>query len=226
MKKLTFLLALLMLSCSSCSGLAVDSEPVSTDYYDENGNFVYESDDRRSVHVSEIPASIPYNGKSITLTDVSFYQNCVDYSYTLFIVSTLDISELDDSELHWLRESDISVDSYITCEANKYDFESTAALGSVLFEDDAKLVFVETSSFFDENRHGFENSEVSACVSVTQEETYEYKRTDGTTSELNKTEEISYKTTTGDSITDAEQIEEPVYGYIAKWLNSKASFFS
>lgn len=218
-----FLLTVSLISCSSCSS---DSSSGVKSYRDENDNYIIETDGRRDVMTSELPISVPYNDKSITLTDVSCYQNCADYSYNLFIVITLDVSALDDSELHWLRESDMDVDSYITCEANDYDFDSSSSLGSILWTDTKELVFVKTSSFFKENRHGFEGSELSICVSVSQEDTYEHKSSTGETSNLNRVEEITYKMTVGDAITDAEKIEEPLYGRIADWLHSEANTFS
>ena len=174
-------LALCLLVCSSCA----DSGPRHKSYEDENGNFVIESDGRKTVSVSELPASVPYNDKSISLTSVAFYQNCTNYSYSLFTVITLDVSALDDSEIHWLRNSDLDVDSYITCEANEYDFDSSYPLGNVLFTDSKELVFVEMSSLFKENRYGFEDSKVRVSVLVTQEDTY--------TSSSNSSVEINKK---------------------------------
>jgi len=217
-----FLLTISLIFCSSCSGSNSDVES----YKDENGNFIIETDGRRTVMTSDLPISVPYNEKSVTLTDVSCYQNNTDYSYNLFIVITLDVSNLDDSELHWLRESDMDVTSYITCEANDYDFDSASLLGNILWTDRKELVFVNTSSFFKENRHGFEGSELSTSISVSQEDTYEYKNSSGETSDLNKTEVITYEMTIGDAITDAEKIEKPLYDHIVDWLQSKANMFS
>lgn len=213
MKKRIAIVILLLFFCSSCS----NSDQAINNYHDENGNFIIEANGNRTVMTSELPISVPYNDKSITLTDVSFYQNCTDYSYNLFVVITMDVSELDDNEIHWLRESDIKVNSYITCDANGYDFDSASQLGSILWTDTKNLVFVKTSSFSKENRYGFESSEISTNIAVTQEDTFEYKDT-----ELNKTEEITYETTIGDSITDAEQIEKPLYDYVSDWLRSKS----
>lgn len=225
MKKLTLLLALLMVFCTSCTGTESDSKSNSTSYKDENGNLIIENEGGRSVVVSKVPVSVPYNGKSITWTDISFYQDDSDDIYTLFIVTTFDVSELDDSELHQLSESDLSVDSNITCDANEYDFAPADSFGCVLMDNNTKLVIVESSSFSDVTIHGFENSGVNCRVSVTQEETYEYERTDGTQSERNKTEKLSYNITTGNPITDFEKLEDPLHEHIVDMIISSAADF-
>ena len=226
LKMLIFLpLAFAILFLSACAS-ATDSTPQSNNYYDDDGNFVIESTGNKTVMIDEIPYSVPYNGKVITLESVEFYENCPNYSYNLFTVITLDVSNLSEAEIHWIRESDLSVKAYITSEANDYDFSSGVALGSILFTDTNKLIFVQTSSFFKENRHSFGNSDISVSVVAKQEETYQYTNAEGKTSNLHKTEEITYRTTISKTIPDAEEIEMPLYDYVVKWLNSKADFFS
>lgn len=214
----TFLIVII-LCASSCSDKGTDP----SSYRDENGNFIIEREGRRSISPAQLPAGIPYNDSSISLEKVEFYQTCSNYSYTLFIVATLDVSSLTDTQLHWLRESDIKMMAYITSEKNDYDFETAPFLGSLLLTDSNELVFVTTSSFWKENRYGFEESDIVVALEVTQEETYVYKKSNGDTTNLNKIEEMSYKTTTGAEIADAETIGDPLYSYIADWLYSKAS---
>lgn len=221
MLKKTFLcmfVIVLVLCISSCSDKSTDF----SSYRDENGNFIIESEGRRTTSPAELPVEITYNDSSISFEKAEFYQTCSDYSYTLFIVATLDVSSLTDTQLHWLRESDLKMRAYITSEKNGYDFESAPSLGSLLLTDSNELVFVATSSFWKENRYGFEESDVVVALEVTQEETYVYMNSDGKTTNLNKIEEVSYKTTTGTEITDAETIGEPLYSHIADWLYSKA----
>lgn len=219
MKKL--LCSFLILALMLFSGCGEGSSEVNS-YRDENGNFIIEDQGSRTVMVKELPSGVPYNGKEFQLSSVSFYQNISDFSYNLFIVICLDVSSLSESEVHWLRESDLSVDAYITNEGNEYDFSSASNLGSILFTDTNELIFVKTSSFAKENRYSFEGSEVTVSISVKQEETYEYKGSDGEKSNLNMTEKVSYNTVIGDSIPDAETIEKPLYDYVTKWLYSKA----
>lgn len=222
-KYFAFVLAILcILLGSSCS----NSKSSLSSYRDENGNFIVESEGRRSVSPSQLPVDIPYNDNSISIEKVEFYQLYLDYSYTLFVITTLGVRSLTEAQLHWLRESDLAVRIYITSEDNSYDFKSASALGNVHMLDTGELVFVATSSFFDENRYGFENSKITVAVEVTQEETYEYKNSSGKVSNLHKVEEVSYSTMTEDTIADAETIGEPLYSYIAEWLYSKAGTFN
>lgn len=205
-----------MCACSSQGG-SVSS------YRDENGNFIIEEEGHRTVMPEEIPFDLPYNGSTITLSDVQFYENCVGYSYTLFTIVTLDVSQLDEASLHWLRESDLDVHEYITSEENDYDFDRASPLGSVLLTDSKELVFVFISSMLKENRKSFAGSEISIVVEATQEEKYEYKNSNNETVEANKTEEINYSTETGGSINNAEYIKKPLYDYVSKWLREKAN---
>lgn len=220
MLKKAFSFALILLLAFSGSSCSDKNEKLSS-YRDEDGNFVIEIEGRRSISPAKLPVEIPYNDSLIALEKVEFFQTCSDYSYTLFIIATMDISSLTDTQLHWLRESDLKMRAYITSEKNGYNFESAAFLGS-LSMDNNELIFVATSSFLEENRYGFEESDVTVALEVTQEEMYVHKNSDGNTTNLNKIEEVSYKTTTDTEIADAEAIREPLYSYIADWLYSKA----
>lgn len=226
MKKVisVFLAVILVISLTACG--AGNEKPESTNYFNDAGDFIIEDVGRYTVMTESLPRSVNYNGKNITLTDVSFYENCVDYSYMLFIVATLDVSELSESEIHWLRESDISVHCYITSEANDYDFDRATALGDLLLTDKNELIYVQISSVLEENRHSFASSDVSVCITVEQEETYEYTRSDGDIGTLNKEECLTYEATTGQSIQDAESISHPLYDYVAEWLYDQARWYA
>ena len=208
----------ILISMCACSG---QDESISS-YEDEDGNFIIESEGRRTVMPKEIPFDLPYNGNTITLSDVQFYENCVNYSYTLFTIVTLDVSQLDEASLHWLCESDLDVDAYITNEENDYNFDRASFLGSAPLANSKKLVFVFISSMLKDNRKSFAGSKISIAVKAEQEETYEYVGSDRKTKNMNKTEEIQYSTTVGDSVEDAEKIKKPLYGYITRWLQERA----
>ena len=219
MKKVfTFFLSMciLVVALASCGNGSSGSEI--TSYRDEDGNYVYESSGRHTVMVDQLPHNIPYNGNNFSLEDISFYELCSNYEYCLFIVITLDVSGLSDADIHWLRESDLSVTAYITSEANDVDFDPASRLGSLLLTDDSKLIYVQTSSFFNENRHSFASSDRSVVISATQEETYEYRNSKGEISDRNKVEELHFMGNTGESIPDTETIGEPLYSYVAQWL--------
>lgn len=224
-KFITLFLFFLLFALSACTSVSSPTNRPTT-YSDDDGNFVVEDVGRKTVMIDEIPYSVPYNEKKVTLESVRFFENCPRYSYNLFVVITLDVSDLSEAEIHWLRESDLSVSTYITNEENGYDFSRASILGNLLLTDTNKLIFVQTSSFFNENRHSFQNSDISVSVTVTQEETYQYKNSKGEVSNQNRTEEITYRTTISEAIPDAEEIEKPLYDYVADWLYSKAELFS
>ncbi len=209
-------MCVLAVALTSCGGSSSSSKL--SRYYDDDGNFVIEGTGTRTVMVDQLPHNIPYNGNNFSLEDISFYELCSNYEYCLFIVITLDVSGLSDADIHWLRESDLSVTAYITSEANDVDFDPASRLGSLLLTDDSKLIYVQTSSFFNENRHSFASSDISVVISATQEETYEYRNSKGEISDRNKVEELHFMGNTGESIPDTETIGEPLYSYVAQWL--------
>ena len=174
---------------------------------------------------NNLPATAKYNDTYITVENVEFYQNLVDYSHNLFAVITIDVSELDETQIHWLRESDLDVSVYLTNEKNEYDFSSMPNLGSLLIKDQQKSYFVLTSSFLKENRYDFAGSEAAIIVTVTQEETYDHVSSDNKHYDLNKKESVHYTTTVPDNIPEAETIPNPLYKYVGEWLYDKAGAF-
>ena len=205
-------------SCKKSSGSTTNS------YFDDEGTFFIEEDQGRTTMPKSLPYDIPYNNKSISLDDVSFYQLYLtnDYSYTLYAIATIDVSSLGEDEIYWLRKSDISVRSYLTCEENDYDFDSMSYLGSLLVDSAGTLCYVFlTMSLSKENRYSFGGSEVGVSIDVTQEEEYEYTYK-GKTYQKSKQETLTYKTAAEDELPGVETIEEPLYSYIVKWLKEKA----
>lgn len=217
---IAFLLACFLIFMGGCSSTPSTYVTNSTD---EFGNTVIEYTGHRTVMLDSLPYELIYNNKSITLVDVCFYENVVDYSHNLFIISTLDVSNLDDAELHWLTESDLDVSAYLTCEKNNYDFSSLATLGSLLLTDEKQLIFVHTSSFFKENRYSFSGAEISLTVTATQEETYEYITDNGDTCDLHVAEKLHYNSTIEEKLPNPDEINYPLNEYISKWLYEKAS---
>lgn len=214
MKRIICLALISALVFSGCGGMTSESA-WSTD---ANGNRVYTMQGSTTVYADTLPVQQTYNDTYITLEKVDVYQTCPNYSYSLYLVATFDISNLDDNQIHWLRESDMRVSSYLTSENNGQDFDSMSILGSLLVSDEEKLYFVFTSSFWDENRYDFAGSEISLYVTLAQEETYTVQSNKKDV-EMNCETEVMHTFTLPDKITDAELIPEPLYGYIVKWLN-------
>lgn len=220
MKKFAFLLLAFTMLFSGCSSTNGSTRERTTDSF---GNTVYESEGSRTVMIHSLPYDLKYNDYNIPIIDVSFYENEVDYEYTLFIVTTLDVSSLTDADIKWLREEDLDVDAYITSEKNEIDFKSASMLGSLLLTDSKELIIVHTSPFTLESRYSFEGSKVSVTLTATQEETYERKKDDGSKLTLHKSEEVDYSTTIDNSIPDTDNIDDLLADYITKWLYNKAS---
>lgn len=221
-----FLSALMVVSFTGCSTSDTPSNRT-TSYTDENGNFVIESGKGKDVRISEIPYEVPYNSKHFTLSSIDCYENRTsDYSYNLFVVVTLDIGELSDDEGHWLTNEDLNVNVYVTSEKNELNFDSLSSLGKIRWTDKKTIQIVKMSSTFHSNRYSFADSEIVVSVGATQEETYDYRNSNGDVSKLHKEEKVTYKTTIASLIPDAERIPEPLYSYVVKWLKEKADYWA
>ena len=211
MKKLTVVIFIIFSLCLCSCG---NSGPSLEREIDENGNNVLILSGQRTTMAQALPCDIAYNSQYITVESVEFYENTVDYSHNLFAVLTLDLSELDDEQVHWLLESDLDVNAYITCEKNDYDFSSATRLGEIHYTDTNKLIVVFASSFFKENRYSFSESNVSVAIEIAQE------------GEKATFECLQYSADVPENIAPTEDIPKPLQEHIAQWLNKKASSFS
>ncbi len=189
---------------------------------DENGNLIYSSDSGVDITTETLPVTVKYNETDIKLKSVEFYEGYSKetYTYDLYTVIKLDVSNCSDEELHWLQE-DVEVRTYVTCESNDYDFDDLTNLGKIFYPDTKEFVFVEMTSYIDENRNSFSNSEVTICIDVTQEKTYSYKD-----SNLHCRNTITYYTETGKTITNINDISEPLNSQIGLWFAEDAELYS
>ena len=202
----------IMLSAAACSsGSSVNT------YRDDNGNMVVESERGANVIVEKIPYSVPYNAKDITIASVEFYENqtAESPSYNLFAVITLDLNDLTEDEGYWLATEDLDVDVYLTSQKNNVDFDSMHSVGQIRWTDTNEMQIVKISSPTGNYRYSFGGSEASVVIRTTQEEMYQYEGND-----LHKEEEITYKTSIGSTLEDAENIPQPLHDYVAEWLYS------
>ena len=212
---------LLILLCftamlSGCSTSDSGYDPTWTT--DSACNSVMQDNGRTTIFPDTLPVDVPYNDTHISVSSIKAYQDNASYNYTVYLVVQLDVSELSDSELHWLRKSDLSVDAYLTNEANNHDFQNMPTLGRLLHADGKTLQYVLTTSFFDENRYPFEKSDLTLSIDIKQEDTYTYTNSEGENTKLNKTISISYSTTLPETLPNSETIPKPLYGYVAEWL--------
>lgn len=227
MKKLFWLLlaAFILAGCGESSS-AIKTE--STTYINEDGNSTYESSRGTRITYDSLPGKVDYNGVPITLTDVSAYEIKSDesYSYTLYVVARVDVSQLSDEQIHWLREEDIDMRIYLTSEQNGYDFDTLSQLGSLFITDLHYIDFVYMTSVLDSNRNSFGGSELSVSLDVTQEKTYVFTNDDGKENDLHKVNSISYHYDIPDSVPSSGEIEEPLGSQIAEWLYDRAEYWA
>lgn len=209
MKKFFAVLGATILSVflSACTS---DRSSVIT-YRDESGNFFIETSSDRTAMIDAIPYELKYNDSNISLVDVSLYENRTNFSYNLFLVCTIDVSNLDEEQVHWLKESDLNVRAFITNESNDYDFYSARYLGSLHYTDTNKIMYVFTSSFSEENRVSFSGSDISVAIDVAQN------------ADESPAECLQYSFSAADSLPPPEEIEQPLQDHIADWLQTRAN---
>ena len=219
-RMLSVALALRILLLAGCTG---GGKQESSWTKDPNGVKILVDSGRQTAFPDALPYDIPYNETSVTVTEASVFQNCVNYSYCLFVVAKLDVSHLNDQQIHWLRESDLTVRCFVTHEKNEYDFSPMDALGNVLFTDEHELLFVFMTSFVNENRYDFAGADITLSVDINQEKEYTENLPSGKTLTLNYQNCLHYKIPTDSPIPDAEEISEPLYDYVVKWLKQKVN---
>lgn len=81
------------------------------------------------------------------------------------------------------------------------------------------------SSPLNKCRYSFADGEVTISVSLTQEDTYEYEKKDGSIGNLHKENSGMYDLELLDEIPSAETIPDPLYDYVVKWLKKEAESY-
>lgn len=198
------ILTLTLTGCASGSGSSIDITE------DANGNTVFTSSYANTTMIDTLPYDVMYNGDAVSLSSVDLYEYVVDYSYNLVIVVTFDCSGLDDSDFHWLTESDMDVRAYLEGENTENEFSVAPILGRLNYTDTQKAIYVFTSSFLNENRKSFSGSSITVTATVKQE------------GEDTPLEELNYTSSVPQSLPDPDEIPSPLSDYVAKWLHEKA----
>ena len=212
-----FVLYIFLFGCSSRKPTAnVDFQQ------NEKGESVIVSNGLNTLMTKTLPAEIKYNNTSFLLSSVECYELYSNYQYHLYIVATLDFSGMPDSDLHWLKEEDLSKMTLISSKENELDYSLAHVLGTLYDGDKAYIVF--TSSFLNSYRHSFIGSDISVCITAEQEETYEYTNSEGKVSSLHKKEEVHYTHNISETLPSPETIPEPLYSYVVKWLNNESEY--
>lgn len=218
-----FLCVFITITLTACTTSANSSQDstIETSYFDESGNRI--SIDKRgtTIFAESLPCSIDHNGTTVTMNGVTVYQSLIEdfYSYYLYVVVELDVSNLDDAQIHWLRESDIAPYVFLTNEKNEYDFDSLHRLGNLLLEDSKIIYYVFTSSPFMDNRYDFAGSEMTISFGFTQEATY-----DSDESKLNCTNYLRHTLIVPDNLPSGETIPDPLYSYVSEWIRNSTDF--
>lgn len=221
----SLLATIFAISCAGCAGASQSNISFTTL---EDGTRMLVRETGTTLFPDSLPADLDYNGKTITVTSVSAYQNrsSSSYSYNLYVVLALDVSALEDDEIHWLRESDLDISVYLTCENNEYDFDKMSLLGSLLLPDEKEILFVATSSFSEENRYPFSGAELHVVPTVEINETYEFSNNDGDINTFHKRNSLNYETILPEDIPDISEIDDLLFQYILKWLGNQAEIFA
>lgn len=218
MSRILLSLVLLFL-LSGCTQAKEANSQVETTY-DPNGNLIIQSDRGDTLMAHDLPATIPYNDKTVTLSSVKAYQDKVGYSYRLFVLLRVYANSLNDSEFYWLRTKDCTATVYLTDSTNEYNFDRLQKVG-MLYDDSSKgLYYLFTSSADKDNRFEFSDINITACIDAEQTAKFAFASTDGTTSELNKTMSVNYQCNIGsDEIYPATTLNDPSYKQVLLWID-------
>lgn len=232
MKKLLFLLICLCVVLSGCGNPDLwtdsykDKIPKTTYATDDNGNTTMTEKSGDTTIADNLPCAIKYNGKNVYLKSVDFYEHYDDggtYSYFLYCVVTFDVSELDNADVHWLQKEDADVYALYNEpeKENDTNFKHIGKLGSLFVEESGELLYAFAPSNFSAYRNSFGGKGYAVSMDLKQEETYETPKS----SELRKVNRITYFGDIPESMPDSEEIPQPIYGYMTKWVKEQADFF-
>lgn len=230
MKKMIAFLICIAMFLTGCgnSGFwsASSQKPASTTATDDNGNTTMTGKSGDTTIADNLPCAIKYNGKNVYLKSVDFYEHYDDggtYSYFLYCVVTFDVSELDNADVHWLQKEDADVYALYNEpeKENDTNFKHIGKLGSLFVEESGELLYAFAPSNFSAYRNSFGGKGYAVSMDLKQEETYETPKS----SELRKVNRITYFGDIPESMPDSEEIPQPIYGYMTKWVKEQADFF-
>lgn len=142
--------------------------------------------------IESIIDKLPFNELKIndeifSLKNISTYQEKGESGYGYFpcVIAVFDLSNLSKQCLYWINKDDaMSVSCYITSKSNNVDFKPIPLLKA--YYDAEELVYI-FNDYTEEYKHDFSDAEWTVCVDIEQDDTYKFKRKNGTTGALNKT---------------------------------------
>lgn len=119
---------------------------------------------------TDVPASVEYNGKKVSISRVDMFQAYDEnsFSYMLYGRVVIDASELDDDEFYWFYSEDAEVDFDLTCKANEFDNDSLTQIGLTYDEENREMNYYFASISFSHtrNRYSFDHSSAKIQLAV------------------------------------------------------------
>lgn len=162
MKKWMILLLVLLFvpACSYASYSYVTSS-------DEFGNycslFTDENGSSYSVFPETFPYSLHYEGKEIEINKAAFYQEKFGFGYHPFFHVQIDVSQLTEEEVYWLRNDDLFCSAF--CQLDKiFDYKYFTLLIDLYYEDLKVIDMVYFSE--DVSRYPLEGYDFSASMEI------------------------------------------------------------
>ena len=179
------LLAFVLCLGLGLTGCGSEIAEVST-AFDEAGNYIHISNLRTTYSPVSLPYSVPYNESELIFDSVDVYQDKYNSEYQVYVLITLNTSNLTEDEYHWLCEEDIEYESCsIKSEENNFD-EDLSYRGKITGDNSLTLVFY--------NRNGYRNSvegyDISAQIWIQQQEMATYENSEGEIAEGNRSHDV------------------------------------
>lgn len=135
--------------------------------YDEQGNFCsYYTGDYGTIcdiTPTTYPYAFPYESSEISIASVGFFQAKIGHGYYPFFHIRLDVSQLSDDEIYWLRKEDISADVFYASGNASADYGIFSTLINILWTDIKQIDFV----FFDDTVYREPFDDVRLLPSIT-----------------------------------------------------------
>lgn len=219
MKRLVTMFLIFCLFLCGCSSATSNPPNKKTD---SSGNDIRSSLSGIETIVNIFPCPVQYNDSIFYLESVDFYESYSEdsFSYFLYCIVTFDVSNLTDSEIHWLTTEDINVSVSYNSADEGYDFVNMPKIGVLHIPDTQKLVYSFAPSNFSSYRHSFAKKDIVLLAKVQQEEMYEIK--EGL--KANKEHMVSYVSTISETLPDSDLIPEPIYSYMVECIKKSNRF--
>lgn len=162
-----------------------------------------------------LPHLIGYNEKNVSLCEVSPYQLKSGYTNKLLVIIKFDISELDEDELYWFKESDLDLCVIAFHEKNDITVGRCSLYGTLLF-DAGDLYYVYDLSR--DCRYDLSGVSLYVDVDLRQEETYSVENERGFLVEKHIVNHIDYNVYQAETIPDYYDMPSKLLPYVSKWV--------